>query len=229
VVGSLIQRRMDGLDFERVRRTQVMKEAIRRSHLVLTIAVVFVVLITNGVFSAGAYCTSDADCDDGLFCNGVESCNLSTNTCVAVSACPPSIPPTVCNEITDTCDPVECTYDYHCDDGLFCNGVESCDPGTYTCVAVSACPPSIPPTVCNEITDTCDPVDCTAHFHCDDGLFCNGVESCNLATNTCVAVSACPPSFPPTVCNELTDTCDELIFQDGFESGNTSMWSNSLP
>jgi hypothetical protein len=31
------------------------------------------------------------------------------------------------------------------------------------------------------------------------------------------------------VCNEVTDTCDELIFKDGFESGNTTMWSNAVP
>jgi hypothetical protein len=146
-------------------------------HLVLTITAGIVVLLTT-VHSGGVECTSDADCDDGLFCNGVESCNLST----------------------------------------------------YTCVAVSACPPSIPPTVCNEITDSCDPVECTADFHCDDGLFCNGVESCNLSTYTCVAVSACPPSIPPTVCNEITDSCDEvLIFEDGFELGNTSRWSSTVP
>lgn len=191
-----------------------------------------VVLLTTAtaVHAGGPFCVSHADCDDGVFCNGVESCNLGTNTCVALSSCPPSFPPTVCNEATDSCDPVECISDFDCDDDVFCNGVESCDLGTNTCVALSSCPPSIPPTVCNEATDSCDPVDCISDFDCDDGVFCNGVESCNLDTNTCVAVSSCPPSIPPTVCNETTDSCvPELIFQDGFELGNTSRWSSRVP
>ncbi len=58
-----------------------------------------------GAGSCGSGCTSDADCDDGVFCNGIESCDTNTGSCVAISSCPPSIPPTVCNEETDTCDP----------------------------------------------------------------------------------------------------------------------------
>ena len=53
----------------------------------------------------GPECTSDADCDDGVFCNGIESCDTDSGSCVAISSCPPTIPPTVCNEETDSCDP----------------------------------------------------------------------------------------------------------------------------
>ncbi len=67
--------------------------------------VVFLVTMVGAGACDPAGCTSDADCDDGLFCNGVESCDTSTGSCVAISACPPSIPPTVCNEDTDSCDP----------------------------------------------------------------------------------------------------------------------------
>lgn len=71
---------------------------------------------------------------------------------------------------------------------------------------------------------------CTSDADCDDGLFCNGVETCDLPTNSCVALSPCPPSIPPTVCNEVTDTCDSvLIFEDGFESNDMSFWSNATP
>lgn len=35
---------------------------------------------------ACVYCSVDSDCDDGLACNGQETCNLSTNTCQAGSA-----------------------------------------------------------------------------------------------------------------------------------------------
>jgi hypothetical protein len=173
--------------------------------------VLWIVLSVTAMLGAGGCdraCTSDADCDDGVFCNGIESCDTDTGSCVAISSCPPSIPPTVCNEETDSCDPGPCTSDADCDDGLFCNGVESCDTDTGSCVAISSCPPSIPPTVCNEETDSCDPAPCTSDADCDDGLFCNGVESCDTDTGSCVAISSCPPSIPPTVCNEETDTCD---------------------
>jgi hypothetical protein len=189
------------------------------------VALLLAVAISSPAFGI---CTSDADCDDGVFCNGVESCNLDTHQCVAVSACPPSIPATICNEDTDTCDPY-CTSDFDCDDGLFCNGIESCNLDTHQCVAVSACPPSIPPTVCDEVNDSCE-IFCTSDLDCNDGLFCNGVETCDLPTNSCVAVSACPPSIPPTICNEDTDTCDSVaIFDDDFESSDTSHWSSSTP
>ena len=76
----------------------------------------------------------------------------------------------------------------------------------------------------------CDPVECISDFDCDDGLFCSGIESCILETNTCGVISACPATIPPTICNEMTDSCDPvLIFENGFESGNVFLWSNSVP
>ncbi len=51
-------------------------------------------------------CETDAECDDGLFCTGSETCN--SGTCGAVSACPPSIDGCVyrndsCDEDNDVC------------------------------------------------------------------------------------------------------------------------------
>jgi hypothetical protein len=49
-----------------------------------------------------------------------------------------------------------CAIDAHCDDGLFCNGGETCDAPNYTCEpATNPCPAD---TTCNEDTDTCDPI-----------------------------------------------------------------------
>ena len=42
--------------------------------------------------STGQPCTSDAECEDGLFCT-VDSCYLGS--CVVLSACPASIPATI--------------------------------------------------------------------------------------------------------------------------------------
>jgi len=68
------------------------------------LALVFAFLISPEVLLAQpSACTTDADCDDGLFCTGAESCD--NGTCVAVSACPPGggcLDP-VCDEATDQC------------------------------------------------------------------------------------------------------------------------------
>jgi len=50
-------------------------------------------------------CSVDADCDDGLFCNGVETCEVGS--CVAGSS--PCQADESCNEATDSCD-IDYTY-----------------------------------------------------------------------------------------------------------------------
>jgi len=67
------------------------------------------------------------DCDDGLFCNGDESCNAAS--CVAGTA------PVINDGVSctlDSCDEtnnivVNTPTDSLCDDGLSCTGVETCD------------------------------------------------------------------------------------------------------
>ena len=138
-------------------------------------------------------CLEDADCDDELFCNGVETCDTETNECVAgTDPCEDDDICTVdlCNEEDDACTntPIEdcCTEDADCDDGLPCNGVETCDTETSECVAG-------------------EPVDC------DDGLFCNGQETCSEETGECVAGGAvnCDDGDACTIdlCDEDADAC----------------------
>jgi hypothetical protein len=55
------------------------------------------------VISQVCYCTIDADCDDGLYCNGVESCDGACGCDVGTNPCPTD---TTCNDDTDTCDPI---------------------------------------------------------------------------------------------------------------------------
>ncbi|MEE8522829.1 MAG: zinc-dependent metalloprotease family protein, partial [Thermoanaerobaculia bacterium] len=78
-----------------------------------------------------AACTVNADCDDGLFCNGAETCNEATDSCDAGT--PPNCNDGVgctddsCNEGTNSCDNV--ANNSLCpDDNLFCTGTEFCDP-----------------------------------------------------------------------------------------------------
>jgi hypothetical protein len=105
--------------------------------------------------------------------------------------------------------------DAACDDGQFCNGVETCD-------AVSDCQPGTPVDcddgvgctvdACNEGTDSCDNTPDDAL--CDDGQFCNGTEICDV-TLDCLAGTPvdCDDTDICTddSCNEGTDSCDNVF------------------
>jgi hypothetical protein len=156
-------------------------------------------------------CTADADCDDGMFCNGAETCDTGTGECLPGTPvdCDDGVGCTVdsCNETTDSCD--NAPDDAACDDGLFCNGTETCDL-TLDCQAGTPvdCDDGVGCTAdsCNEETNSCDNAPDDAA--CDDGLFCNGAETCD-PTLDCQAGS--PPCDPATeTCNEDADTCEPI-------------------
>lgn len=92
-----------------------------------------------------ALCTSDQQCQDGLFCNGTERCapggpGADAKGCVAsVYTCPAGL---FCSERLQACR-ATCTSDADCSDGLGCNGTELCraqDPG----VDAMGCKPGAP-------------------------------------------------------------------------------------
>lgn len=105
-------------------------------------------------------------CDDGLYCNGQETCDSSSGVAVCQSGKPPNCDDGVtctddaCDEVNDTC--TNTPDDANCDDGLYCNGTETCDPtndcqaGTpIVCGDVYACTDD----VCDEATDSCKSTD----------------------------------------------------------------------
>ena len=172
-------------------------------------------------------CFVDAECDNGLFCDGGEVC--------VANECAPGTPPTCddgvnctvdsCNETTDSCE--NAPLDSLCDDGAFCNGAETCDPAL-DCQAGTApdCDDGVSCTVdsCNEATDSCDNL--PDNSLCDDGAFCNGVETCDPALD-CQAGTApdCDDSNSCTVdsCDEASDSCDnDAGAADGFACGDGS-------
>ncbi|MCO6437893.1 MAG: hypothetical protein J5J06_12445 [Phycisphaerae bacterium] len=153
-------------------------------------AVALVVLATGCPVPTPTTCTEDADCDDGTFCNGAE-------TCVA-GVCTPGESPCAegetCNETDDRCD--VCDADADCDDGDLCTD-DACTAGQCVNTAVDC-----GDQVCNPDDGTC--VDCLDDTDCDDGLFCNGEETCG-ADNTCAAGT--DPCMADEVCLEATDEC----------------------
>ena len=139
-------------------------------------------------------CLIDADCDDGIFCNGAETCD-------AGGTCQPSMNPCAVNETCDEVNgcvappPPACTTDADCDDGALCNGVETCQAGQ--CVA--GMDPCAPGETCNEVDGCVSAPQCASDADCDDGLFCNGAEVCRNG--------ACAQGSPPCATGE---TCDEV-------------------
>ncbi len=154
-----------------------------------------------------AVCNNTAkDCDDGLFCTGTETCNADTGACD--SSGDPCVFGVACNEGSDTCGLVwPCVDDVDCDDGVFCNGVETCDftdPNNGVCaLGISPCAQG---QGCIENTDSCGI--CSNSGDCDDGVFCNGIESCIGGTcfsgqDPCAGTNC---SGLETVCEEGTTT-----------------------
>jgi len=155
----------------------------------------------------------DAACDNGLYCDGDETCDVLLGCQAGVSVdCDDDVACTVdsCNETLDVCD--NTPNNAACDDGLFCNGMESCDP-LLGCQAGSAtdCDDAVDCTVdaCNETTNQCD--NTPDHVSCDNGIFCDGMEVCDLALD-CQAGPAetCDDGIGCTVdlCNVTTDACE---------------------
>jgi hypothetical protein len=129
--------------------------------------------ISHVEISAGAGCVLDADCDNGLPCDGVETCDLNNGTCVSGPA-------------------------VVCDDGNYCNGLETCDPGTGQCVdGTDPCneTPSLcrAPMQCDETVDTCLPGDLIPD--CCGNDVCEAGEDCTSCGADCIggtfSVSEC--------------------------------------
>ncbi len=128
-----------------------------------------------------AHVESDSLCANDSFCDGVEKCDK-------IKDCEPGTPVDCddaidctedsCNDDTDSCDHL--ANNDQCKDAEYCNGVELCVPGV-------GCQPGSP-VVCNDnlscTTDNCNEGRDTCYFVgndavCDDGIACNGLETCS--------------------------------------------------
>lgn len=113
-------------------------------------------------------CWEDSQCNDGVFCNGVETCDQASHTCQpGTTSCTAD---KICDEEHDQC--VECRQDADCGGGR--------------CIGNSC-------------------VECFDHSDCDDGLFCNGPALC-LSNFTCLRG---PPPCDGLYCDEAADQCVE--------------------
>ena len=176
---------------------------------------------TDDVCVAGDCEYTPVDCSDGMFCNGLETCDPLSGDCLDNED--PCFTLALCDEALDIC--LDCTLDGQCDDGLFCNGVETCDVGSGDCLPGQ--PPCAIDQICDEENDVC--VNCTLDeecddndlctmdecidggcvntlvVFCDDGAFCNGLETCDPLTADCL--DGVPPCDPGQTCDEENDVC----------------------
>lgn len=163
-----------------------------------------VALSDLGAYETQFQCTTSSDCDDGLYCNGDESCLGGACQRGDAVDCTDSNPCTrdSCSESDRAC--MHAADGALCDNGIFCDGLEACDLQA-GCVARSPldCEDSVPCTIdqCNEETNQCDHAPDSSV--CDDGQFCNGVETCEPAG--CVAGAL--PCDSTGICDEMEDRC----------------------
>jgi cysteine-rich repeat protein len=147
---------------------------------------------------------SGEDCDDG----GTAGGDCCSATCGFESLGSPCDDGDACTE-SDFCDGGACEPGppLVCDDGAFCNGEETCDSG-------SGCLSGTPPATDDGVdctVDSCDENgDVVVHTPddslCDDGLYCNGSETCD-------ATDDCQPGVPPATDDGVActiDSCDEV-------------------
>jgi len=146
---------------------------------------------TTATCQGGACVATPIQCDDGNPCNGYSQCQATGGD--SDYGCVDSAPPLTCG-----CDPVDCDDGNPCtDDG--CDPTGACEnvPNAASCDDGNAC----------TVSDVCGAGNCTpgAPLVCDDGAFCNGLETCNPG-------SGCEAGTPPALDdgNPCTDdACDE--------------------
>jgi hypothetical protein len=144
-------------------------------------------------------CTSNAQCDDGAFCNGSEQCLSGSCAAGTPVDCNDNVSCTqdACNEATQVC--THQTSNAACDDGQVCNGAEicnltlGCQSGTaLNCNDQSACTvDSCDPTLgCQHSTLSCDDSNPCTTDNCNSQLGCqhaNNTDSCADDGNACTA------------------------------------------
>lgn len=174
-------------------------------HADLTVPDLIAFRDTRTCLSANQGCAGDAECDDGLTCNGSEVCVDGQCLAGSPSSCDDGISCTldVCSESEASCTHVG--RDELCDNGIYCDGEETC--GAEGCQSTPPCSGQH----CHEGLESC--VACLEDQHCDDGVPCTR-DSCS-STGTCVVEAQDSNCDDGRWCNGL-EFCDTASgCQDG--------------
>jgi len=108
-------------------------------------------------------CAVDADCDDGLYCNGIEICQAGAckaGTLIECSGLVDQCNNGICDETLDQCVVQPKPDGTTCDDGLYCNTGETCQAGACAGGTARTCDDSNTCTAdsCSESLDKCENV-----------------------------------------------------------------------
>jgi hypothetical protein len=158
-----------------------------------------------------------AGCNDGVFCNGSDTCSGGACSGHAGNPCPGADGDVdcseACDETADACsgnDPNGSA----CEDDLFCNGADTCSGGLCSQHGGSACPGVDGDADCTEsCSDSAE--GCTGNdpngAPCDDGIFCNGADTCLNGACSQHAGNPCPGADGDAncseSCSEASDAC----------------------
>lgn len=77
---------------------------MKKTSIICTLLLILVLAMNSGFSQT---CTSDEDCDDGIFCNGIETCDEENNRCVSIDPCPEL---SFCYENNGVCRPIDPWY-----------------------------------------------------------------------------------------------------------------------
>ncbi len=160
-------------------------------------------------------CSQDSDCTDNNLCTGIERCDVITGSCV------PGTPPS-CDDgnscTDDSCNPpTGCAYTNNstpCDDGLFCNGYDSCGDGSCSVHSGDPCKAL----TCNEESDLCE----------ETGIVCDNPDGCSSYSGVW-SIATREDAFAGTarIANRsVTHTWAPELPQKGFY--DVSMWWSAL-
>jgi len=132
---------------------------------------------------ASGSCNQASDCvDDGIFCNGGYDCLDHRCVASAVPTCGDGVACTmdICDTTADRCKNIP--------DNAAC-------PSMFSCVPILGCQPG---------------TRCEMDGECDDGIFCNGTETCIANVCQSSAVRTCGDSNVCTmdICNEAMKRCE---------------------
>ncbi len=165
-------------------------------------------------------------CDDGLFCNGSETCSAGLCQGSSGDPCPTADDDAECNdacdEAADACTAAEPNGTVCLDPAAECPGAESCTSGACSCPALG-CPGPDGDADCAESydaqSDTCTAPDPDG-ASCDDGLFCNGTETCSGGVCGDSTGDPCPGADGDDDCVE---SCDEATSSCGADDAEGSV------
>jgi hypothetical protein len=144
-------------------------------------------------WSTAPECDSNDDCDNGLYCDGIETCVSGVCTAGAAVDCSGSLLNDLCN--TAVCSESEegrCAAKAKSDGticgGTYCGGLSKCQSGA--CIAGSApdCGDNNDCTqdACNESSQSCTHVSLVDGLSCNGGMCCSG--ACRANVSTCSTV-----------------------------------------